>query len=100
MWLVCFDPTVGREIQKTRPCLIVSPDVLNRRFSTATGVPLTTGSRPEPFRPAITFAGKPGMVLCEQLRTLSTERFIKRLGEVDKATLHDVLDVLVRMFAP
>ena len=95
-----LDPTVGREIQKTRPSLIVSPDALNRRLQTVTGVPLTTGSRPEPFRPSVTFQGKDGLLLCDQLRTLSRERLVKRLGAVEEPLLAQVLDTLQRMFAP
>lgn len=100
VWLGQLDPTVGREIQKTRPCLIVSPDLLNRRLQTVAGAPLTTGSHPARFRPAGTFAGREGLILCDQLRTLSHQRLIKHLGRIDEQTLEDVLTVLQEMFSP
>lgn len=99
VWLCALDPTVGREIRKTRPCLIVSPDDLNRQLSTAIVAPLTSGSRPTRFRIAAEFQGVAGLILPDQMRTLDERRFRKRLGEIDEAALSAVLDVLRRMFA-
>lgn len=93
-----LDPAVGREIQKTRPCLIVSPDPLNRQLQTVTGIPLTTGSHAEPFRPPVALDGRDGLILCDQLRTLSRERLVKRLGAVEEPVLSQVLNILQRMF--
>ena len=98
VWLAVLDPTVGREIRKTRPCLVVSPDELNRHLATALVAPLTTGSRPTPYRVPINFQGKAGLVLSDQMRSLDRARLVKLLGKVDAATLRAVLDVLTALF--
>ena len=98
VWLTELDPTVGREIQKTRPCLVVSPDSMNRYLDTVTVMPMTSGSRPAPFRVATTFAGKDGLILAEQLRTADRHRMIRKLGRVDAPTLSAALAVLREMF--
>ncbi len=98
VWLASLDPTIGSEIQKTRPCLIVSPDELNSRLRTAIVAPLTTGSHAAPFRVGVRFKGKDGLVLPDQLRTLDRARLVKRLGRVDAGTLAGVLRVLGEMF--
>jgi mRNA interferase MazF len=98
IWLAALDPTVGSEIRKTRPCLIVSPDELNDHLRTVAAVPLTTGSHPAPFRVAARFQGKDGLILADQLRTLDRRRLVKKLGGIDRATLGAVLEVLRRMF--
>ncbi len=74
VWLATLDPTVGSEIQKTRPCVIVSPDELNAALRTVIVAPMTTGSRPAPFRVAVPFQGKSGLILAEQIRTLESAR--------------------------
>ncbi|MEG3087364.1 type II toxin-antitoxin system PemK/MazF family toxin [Sphingomonas sp. PB4P5] len=99
IWLAALDPTVGSEIQKTRPCLIVSPDELNGYLRTAIVAPLTTGSHPAPFRIAVTFKGKEGLILTDQMRTIDRARLVKRLGKVGSPTLTEVLRVLAEMFA-
>lgn len=99
VWLCTLDPTVGREIQKTRPCLIVSPDELNQRAPTMIVVPLTSGSHPTRFRVLVRFKGKDGLLLPDQLRTVDRRRLVKRLGTVDTTTLSAVLQVLTTMFA-
>jgi mRNA interferase MazF len=99
VWLAALDSTVGSEIQKTRPCLIVSPDEINAHLRTAIVAPLTTGSRPAPFRVPVTFKGKQGLILPDQMRTIDKARLVKRLGRVDAATLRAVLEVLGEMFA-
>lgn len=98
IWLAALDPTVGSEIQKTRPCLILSPDELNAHLRTVIVAPMTTGSRPAPFRVAIRFQRKQGLVLPDQVRTLDKTRLVKRLGKADAATLASVLTVLGEMF--
>jgi len=99
VWLAALDPTVGSEIQKTRPCLVVSPDEMNKPLRTAIVAPMTTGSRAAPFRVAVRFKGKDGLILPDQMRTIDKTRLVKRLGRVDAATLRAVLDVLAEMFA-
>ena len=99
VWLAALDPTVGSEIQKTRPCLVLSPDEMNAHLRTAIVAPMTTGSRPAPFRVAVTFKGKAGLILPDQLRTIDKARLVKRMGRVDAATLRATLEVLSEMFA-
>ena len=100
VWLVSLDPTVGREIQKTRPCVVVSPPEINDHLRTVLVAPMTTGSRAAPFRAPINFNGKSGLVLLEQLRAVDTARLAKRLGAVDDETLTRSLAILQAMFAP
>lgn len=99
IWLARLDPTVGSEIQKTRPCLIVSPDVMNRHLRTATIMPLTSGSKPAPFRLAMQLNSRDGLLLADQLRTVSNLRLIKKVGIADTATLRAALHILREMFA-
>jgi mRNA interferase MazF len=98
IWLAALDPTVGSEIRKSRPCLIVSPDELNAHLRTVIVAPMTSGSRPAPFRVAIRFKGKDGLILPDQMRTLDKTRLVKRMGKADPATLTAVLAVLGEMF--
>lgn len=98
VWLAALDPTIGSEIQKTRPCLVVSPDELNAHLRTAIVAPMTTGSRPAPFRVPVRFRGKDGLVLADQMRAVDRARLVKRMGKVDAATLRAVLRVLGEMF--
>lgn len=100
VYLVELDPTRGREIRKTRPCLVVSPDELNHHLRTAIVAPMTTGSQPSPFRVICRFGGKQGRVVLDQLRTVDRERLRKRLGMITPATLANVLAVLGEMFEP
>lgn len=96
---VRLDPTTGSEIRKTRPCLVVSPDELNRHLGTAIVAPLTTGGHAYPWRIACRFQNRSGFVALDQLRTVDSERFVKRLGRVSPATLIEVLQALQEMFA-
>ncbi len=99
VWLAALDPTLGSEIRKTRPCLVVSPDELNRHLRTVTVVPMTSGSHPAPFRVPANFGGKEGLLLADQMRTLDRRRLVKRLGDVEADTLAAMLSVLREMFA-
>lgn len=99
VWLVALDPTIGREIQKTRPCVVVSPPEINSHLRTVLVAPMTTGSHPAPFRAQVRFAGKSGLILLEQLRAVDATRLAKRLGAVDEATLAQSLSILQAMFA-
>ena len=100
VYRVRLDPTLGSEIQKTRPCLIVSPDEMNRRLRTVIIAPMTTGGQSYPTRVACRFAGKSGQVALDQIRTVDKTRLVDRMGELDAPTGRRVLDVLARMFAP
>lgn len=99
VWLVSLDPTVGSEIQKTRPCLIVSPDELNGILRRIIIAPMTGGSHPAPFRIATTFRRKPGLILLDQIRTVDRKRLVIRMGVMDEPALRDALAVLVGMFS-
>lgn len=100
VWLVSLDPTIGREIQKTRPCIVVSPPELNQHLSTVLVAPMTTGSHPAPFRVPIRFQGKSGLVLLDQIRAIDKARLARRLGKAPDQTLAATLRVLQAMFAP
>lgn len=100
VFLVSLDPTVGREIRKTRPCVIVSPDELNGHLRTFIVAPLTTGTHPYPFRIPCRFAGKSGFVVLDQLRTIDRARLAGKSGRLSPATLLRTLEVLQDMFAP
>ena len=100
IWLAALDPTLGSEIQKTRPCVVVSPPEMNDFLRTMVVAPMTTGSRPAPYRIPVTFQRKNGLILLDQLRTLDRLRLVKRLGVVKPATFTSVLDGLQAMFAP
>jgi len=99
VWLVALDPTVGTEIQKTKPCLIVSPDEMNAALRRVIVAPLTSGSHPAPFRVPLTFRGTQGLVLLDQIRAVDRKRFVKRQGTVDGAKLDQALQVLTGMFS-
>jgi mRNA interferase MazF len=99
IWLAQLDPTVGSEIQKTRPCVVISPDDMNAHLRTVIVAPMTTGSRPARFRVPLTFQGTRGLIVLDQIRTLDRARLVKRLGAVHPATLAATLQTLRAMFA-
>ena len=99
VWLTGLDPTVGSEIQKTRPCVIISPPELNNYLRTVIVAPMTTGSQKTPFRVSLDFQGKSGLILLDQIRTLDKTRLIRKLGMLDGKTLADILAVLQEFFA-
>ena len=99
VYLINLDPTVGSEIKKTRPCLIVSPDEMNRHIATVIIAPMTTKSRNYPTRVACKFEGKSGQVVLDQLRTVDKKRLVKKLGRIDKKTQRLALLTLAEMFA-
>ncbi|MEO7161126.1 MAG: type II toxin-antitoxin system PemK/MazF family toxin [Polaromonas sp.] len=100
VWLANLDPTVGSEIQKTRPCVVVSPPEMHDHLRTVIVAPMTTGSQPAAFRIGLTFQGKSGLVLLDQVRTLDKVRLVKRLGAVHPATLQKLLTTLQSVFEP
>ena len=99
VYLVSLDPTVGAEIRKTRPAVIVSPDELNQHLSTVLVVPLNTG-RSYPFRPTTRVRGKAGVAAVDQLRAVDKTRLTRRVGAVDAATGNAILQTLGEMFSP
>jgi len=99
VYLVRLDPTEGREIRKTRPCLIISPNEMNHHIGTVIVAPMTTKGRPYPTRVPLKFRRKSGQVVLDQVRTVDQTRLVKRLGSVDQPTAARVLSVLAEMFA-
>lgn len=100
VFLVNLDPTRGSEIQKTRPCVVVSPDELNAHLRTFIVAPMTTGGHIYPFRIPCRFQGRLGHVVLDQIRTVDRERLVRRLGRLSPGTLRRTLHVLQEMFAP
>ena len=98
--LVNLDPTVGSEIRKARPCLVISPDEMNRYIATVIVAPMTTRGRDYPTRVQCTFKGKDGQVVLDQIRTIDKSRLVQKLGRIDKQTQEEVLTLLAEMFAP
>jgi mRNA interferase MazF len=97
--LVRLDPTLGSEIKKTRPCLIVSPDELNQYLRTVIVAPMTTSGQAYPWRVACRFQNRAGFVALDQLRTVDSHRLVKRLGRLSLPTATQVFDTLQEMFA-
>ena len=97
--LVRLDPTLGSEIKKTRPCLVVSPDELNAHLRTAVVAPMTTGGKAYPWRIRCRFQNRSGFVALDQLRTVDQERLVRRLGSLAPDTMSAVLGGLQEMFA-
>jgi mRNA interferase MazF len=100
VFLVTLDPTVGSEIQKSRPCLIISPDEMNRYIRTVIIAPMTTQGRGYPTRVACEFQGKQGHIVLDQIRTVDKSRLLRKLGRIDSQTQLKVLSALHDMFAP
>src|SRR5919202_1863320 len=94
VYLINLDPTIGSEIQKTRPCLIISPDEMNRFIRTVIVAPMTTKGAPYPTRVACKFKGKQGQVVLDQIRTVDKARLVRRLGKIDKHTQEHVVKIL------
>jgi len=97
IYLVKLNPTVGSEIQKTRPCIIISPDEMNV-LKTVIVAPMTSKGFDFVFRPKIKFEKKDGLVLLDQIRTVDKTRLVKKLGSVDKSTSKEISKILVTMF--
>ena len=100
VYLINLNPTRGREILKTRPCVIVSPDELNAHLRTFIVAPLTRGSHPYPFRIPCRFRNQAGHIVLDQPRTVDRERLLRRLGALPHATTARALTILQEMFAP
>lgn len=99
IWLVNLDPTVGAEIKKKRPCVIVSPPELNQHLRTVMMAPMTSKGFVAPFRVSVTHAGTKGLIVLDQLRSVDKQRLVKKLGQVSAKTLGTVLKTLQELFA-
>jgi mRNA interferase MazF len=99
VWLINLDPTLGSEIKKARPCVIISPPEMHDHLRTAIVAPMTTGSRPAPFRIAVTHGGKQGLILLDQIRAIDKTRLVSKLGVLDQGTLVSTLKTLQVIFA-
>jgi mRNA interferase MazF len=98
VWLVALDPVIGAEIQKTRPCVVISPNDIHDHLRTVIVAPMTTGNRPARFRVPVTFQGKSGLILIDQIRTIDKLRLVQRKGELTKKTLTQTLETLRETF--
>lgn len=99
VWLVSLDPALGVEIQKTRPCLVLSPHEMNQHLRTVVVAPMTTVARPYPTRVPIRFQGKPGQVALDQLRAVDRQRLLRKLGRVAASTAQATSATLIEMFS-
>jgi len=98
VFLVNLDPTIGHEIKKSRPCLVISPDEMNKYISTVIVAPMTTKGRNYPTRVSCLFQGKEGHIVLDQIRTVDKSRLAKRLGKIDVETQSMVFSVLAELF--
>lgn len=99
VYLTNLDPTVGSEIQKTRPCLVISPDEMNRHIRTVIAAPMTTAGNDYPTRVPCKFKKKKGQIVLDQIRTIDKTRLIKKLGSINPETQLKVISILQRIFA-
>ena len=99
VFLVNLDPTVGSEIQKTRPCLVISPDEMNRNIRTVIIAPMTSTQKEYPTRVSCTFQKKKGQIVLDQLRTIDKARLIRKLGTIESKDQLEVISILQRLFA-
>lgn len=100
VWLADLDPTVGSEIRKTRPCLVISPPEMHDYLRTLIVAPMTTKGRAVPYRIPTSFRGKSGLILLDQVRTIDKRRLVRRAGMIDDQTLFVTLQTLQRLFDP
>ena len=94
-----MDPTVGSEIKKTRPCVVISPPEMNRHLRTVIVAPMTTKGLEYPTRVSLRFKGKMGQIVLDQLRTVDKARLIRKLGTISPAAQQQVIEVIAEMFA-
>ena len=100
VYLVRLDPSEGHEIRKTRPCVVISPDELNRHIRTVIVAPMTTKGGSFPTRIPVRFQRKEGQIVLDQIRTIDESRLVRRLGKISTTAAQRVLRVLAEMFAP
>ena len=99
VFLIALDPTIGHEIKKTRPCVVLSPDELNRHLSTVLVAPMTTGGHPYPFRVACRFQKRDGFVVLDQMRAVDGHRLVRKLGRLSSQATTSSLSILREMFS-
>ncbi|MGW8157692.1 MAG: type II toxin-antitoxin system PemK/MazF family toxin [Desulfoprunum sp.] len=99
VFLLNLDPTIGHEIKKSRPCVVISPDQMNHHISTVIVAPMTTTIRNYPTRVNCDFQNTKGQVVLDQIRTVDKTRLMKKLGQVQKRTQENILSILREMFA-
>jgi mRNA interferase MazF len=99
VYLVNLDPTIGSEIKKTRPAVIVSPAAMNKNLNTVIVAPLTHSEKGYPSRAVSIFGKEPGEIALEQIRSVDKSRLVRRLGAVDARTGADIKKVLQTMFS-
>jgi len=99
VYLINLDPTVGSEIKKTRPCLVISPDEMNAHIATVIVAPMTTQGRAYPTRVSCKFQGKDGQIILDQIRTVDKTRLVKKMGTISAAAQKSVLTILAEIFA-
>ncbi len=98
VFLINLDPTIGHEIKKTRPCLIISPNEMNRFISTVIIAPMTTKGKSYPSRVSCTFQGKKGQIILDQIRTVDKKRLVRKLGKISNKSQLKTLNILQEMF--
>ena len=98
IFLAALDPAVGHELKKSRPCVVISPNEMNRNISTAIVAPMTTKSKAFPSRIPVRFQNKEGWVVLDQIRTLDTRRFLRRLGRADNGTIRNIKTAIHEIF--
>ena len=99
VYLVNLDPTIGKEIKKTCPCLIISPDEMNEHISTVIAAPMTTQIRNYPSRITCKFKSTKGQIVLDQIRTVDKTRLVKKLGVIDDPSKNAVIQILQEMFS-
>ena len=99
VYLINLDPTIGSEIQKTRPCVIISPDEMNRHIRTVIIAPMTSTKKEYPTRIACRFKKTDGQIVLDQIRTVDKKRLVKKLGMIDPKAQQEVVAVLQKLFA-
>ena len=99
VYLINLDPPMGREIKKTRPCLIISPDEMNEYISTVIVAPMTSRIKDYPSRVTCTFQGTKGQIVLDQIRTVDKTRLIKKLGVIDDQSQYEVIQILQEMLS-
>ena len=99
VFLVVLDPTVGSEIQKTRPCVVISPDEMNQHLATAIVAPMTTKGKLYPSRVPVHFEGKDGLIVLDKIRTVDKTRLVRKLGSIESDEQKAVMSILVEMFS-
>jgi mRNA interferase MazF len=99
VYLINLDPTVGSQIKKTRPCLIISPDEMNRHIRTVIVAPMSTAGKAYPTRVFCEFQGRKGQIVLDQIRTIDKSRLIKKAGTIDPQVQVEVISTLQSMFA-